>query len=195
MDIEFKRCPKCAGYGILDNGTNCRTCGGHGKHGNSAGCFGSGEIMFDKSTGRRITTREFCKLMRKSVRRNRTVPATFDREPGAMMAKKKNSMSKDQMKISAEVKRLNEKTRSVLALQKFMYGVQVDRLDKAEALRAAAKRLVKSQWQHRCSNRVGGCTAVSQSALDEFEDALKACPKFHMPAKSKRAHEKLLKMN
>jgi len=29
----------------------------------------------------------------------------------------------------------------------------------------AAQKVVKAQWQHRCPDKVGGCTAVSESAL------------------------------
>lgn len=55
-DIVFRECPKCYGYGVLDNGVNCKECGGSGTGGlrSSNGCIGSGEIMFDRQTMRRI---------------------------------------------------------------------------------------------------------------------------------------------
>lgn len=39
-------------------------------------------------------------------------------------------------------------------------------------LAEVAKDLVDSQWQHRCSDKIGGCTAVSDSKLVGLEDWL-----------------------
>jgi hypothetical protein len=60
MEIEFRTCPLCSGYGVLDSGRNCRECGGSGTGGlrSTNGIIGSGELMFDKATGRRITYEE-----------------------------------------------------------------------------------------------------------------------------------------
>lgn len=57
--IEFRVCPHCAGYGVRDNGKNCKTCGGVGSGGLRSGGIGSGEIMVDKATRRQISLREF----------------------------------------------------------------------------------------------------------------------------------------
>ena len=40
------------------------------------------------------------------------------------------------------------------------------------AIAEAARRLVDSQWEHRCSDLVGGCTAVSVSVLEATVAAL-----------------------
>lgn len=66
-EIEFKTCPLCAGYGVRDNGENCRECGGVGSGGlySEDGCIGSGELMYEKATGRRITTAELVEMTRK----------------------------------------------------------------------------------------------------------------------------------
>jgi hypothetical protein len=62
MDIEFRECPCCGGYGVRDNGDNCTECGGVGRGGlNGPGTIGSGEIMFDKATGDRITVADLVK--------------------------------------------------------------------------------------------------------------------------------------
>lgn len=58
-EIEFRVCPHCSGYGVRDNGKNCKTCGGVGSGGLSSGGIGSGEIMIDKKTRRHITMKEF----------------------------------------------------------------------------------------------------------------------------------------
>jgi len=50
MKIEFKECPLCNGYGITDSGRKCRECNG------------SGELMFDKETGRQITHKELIQI-------------------------------------------------------------------------------------------------------------------------------------
>ena len=65
MDIEFKTCPDCFGYGVLDSGRNCKTCGGKGSGGlNSAdGCIGSGEVMYDRKTGLRVTAPDLSKAL------------------------------------------------------------------------------------------------------------------------------------
>ena len=34
----------------------------------------------------------------------------------------------------------------------------------------AADAVVSSQWEHRCSDRVGGCTAVSAAALAAYRE-------------------------
>lgn len=56
MNLDFKECPLCHGYGVLDDGRNCKECGGHGR--GPAG-RGSGELLYDKETGRRVTVEEF----------------------------------------------------------------------------------------------------------------------------------------
>ncbi len=62
-DIEFRTCPRCAGYGVRDNGQNCTTCGGKGRGGLRGGTIGSGELMYDKASGRRVTAIELAKIM------------------------------------------------------------------------------------------------------------------------------------
>ena len=54
-NILFRECPKCHSYGILDSGKSCKFCNG------------SGEIMFDKETGKRITLKMFA---RKYIKEN-----------------------------------------------------------------------------------------------------------------------------
>lgn len=62
MEIDFRTCPHCSGYGVRDNGKNCVTCGGVGTGGLlGAGTIGSGEVMYDKATGRRVTVAELAK--------------------------------------------------------------------------------------------------------------------------------------
>lgn len=59
MQLDFRTCPHCGGYGVRDNGHNCATCGGVGTGGLlGKGTIGSGELMYDKATGRRVTTAE-----------------------------------------------------------------------------------------------------------------------------------------
>lgn len=68
LDIEFRECPDCGGFGVRDNGNNCRTCGGVGKGGvypletkhlGRGNIAGSGDIMVERGTGRRVTLAEF----------------------------------------------------------------------------------------------------------------------------------------
>ena len=61
---DFRTCPRCNGYGILDNGYNCTNCGGKGTHGlrSKDGVIGSGEIIIDSATGRQISHAEFARL-------------------------------------------------------------------------------------------------------------------------------------
>lgn len=58
---DFRSCPRCNGYGILDSGYNCTNCGGNGTHGlhSKDGVIGSGEIIIERATGRQITHAEF----------------------------------------------------------------------------------------------------------------------------------------
>jgi hypothetical protein len=65
-EIDFRECPRCHGYGVLDSGVNCRNCGGNGRGGllNPDATIGSGEVMYDKKTGRRITHKEFYELVK-----------------------------------------------------------------------------------------------------------------------------------
>ncbi len=60
MQLDFKTCPKCNGYGILDNGKHCRTCGG------SDQSIGSGEVMFKKGTHERVTAKQLARHILKS---------------------------------------------------------------------------------------------------------------------------------
>lgn len=70
LDIEFRICPLCGGYGVLDSGKNCTECGGRGHGGLSTNgidgnYIGSGERMFDRKTGRQITHAEFTEYHRR----------------------------------------------------------------------------------------------------------------------------------
>jgi len=58
---DFKTCPKCSGYGILDSGKNCVMCGGKGTNGlrSKDGVIGSGEIIIERATGRLVSHAEF----------------------------------------------------------------------------------------------------------------------------------------
>ncbi|WP_018125142.1 hypothetical protein [Desulfovibrio oxyclinae] len=70
--ILFRECPKCHGYGVLDSGRNCTFCGGAGHGGlHGDGVIGSGEIMIDKDSGRRITPSELARSIR-AKRREKT---------------------------------------------------------------------------------------------------------------------------
>ena len=62
-DYDFRTCPMCNGYGVLDNGRNCTNCGGIGTGGlrSKEGVIGSGEIIIERATGRQITHAEFAK--------------------------------------------------------------------------------------------------------------------------------------
>ena len=64
-EYDFKTCPQCSGYGVLDNGRNCTGCGGKGTGGlhTKNGVIGSGEIIIDMATGQHITHAEFAKRM------------------------------------------------------------------------------------------------------------------------------------
>ncbi|HEV7298713.1 MAG TPA: hypothetical protein VGN72_05050 [Tepidisphaeraceae bacterium] len=67
MNIEFRECPHCGGYGVRDNGDNCVTCGGVGTGGLRSGPgsnIGSGDIMFDRDSGRYIDAAELVEMSR-----------------------------------------------------------------------------------------------------------------------------------
>lgn len=65
-EYDFRTCPRCNGYGVLDSGQNCKNCGGSGTNGlrSTDGCIGSGEIIIEKATGRQITHAEFAKRIK-----------------------------------------------------------------------------------------------------------------------------------
>lgn len=63
MEFDFRTCPSCHGYGILDDGKNCAICGGKGRGGLRSGKIGSGEIIVDKATGRIVSLDEFNRAM------------------------------------------------------------------------------------------------------------------------------------
>lgn len=58
---DFRTCPRCNGYGILDSGYNCTNCGGKGTHGlrSRDGVIGSGEVIIERATGRQVSHAEF----------------------------------------------------------------------------------------------------------------------------------------
>ena len=62
---DFRECPSCGGYGVRDNGRNCKTCGGSGSGGlrSGNGRIGSGEIIIEKETGRIVSPAEFRREM------------------------------------------------------------------------------------------------------------------------------------
>jgi hypothetical protein len=64
-EYDFRTCPHCAGYGVRDDGKNCKTCGGSGSGGLNSpdGMIGSGEIIIERSTGNTISSAEFCRRM------------------------------------------------------------------------------------------------------------------------------------
>lgn len=72
LEIDFRECPGCGGYGVRDNGDNCVTCGGVGKGGvypllkehlGPGNHVGSGEIMVERGTGRIVSIEEFADAM------------------------------------------------------------------------------------------------------------------------------------
>lgn len=70
VEIDFRECPNCGGYGVRDNGDNCTTCGGVGRGGLRSGpgsCIGSGEIMVDRQTRRVIGRDEFVALTAEAI--------------------------------------------------------------------------------------------------------------------------------
>jgi hypothetical protein len=76
MNIAFRPCPSCGGYGVLDSGTNCTTCGGEGRGGlNGPGTIGSGEIMIDQDTGEQLTAAD---LVERAKLREGTNDGTTD---------------------------------------------------------------------------------------------------------------------
>lgn len=62
-EFDFRECPSCGGYGVRDNGKNCVTCGGSGSNGlrSTDGIIGSGEVIIEVATGRRVSQKEFLK--------------------------------------------------------------------------------------------------------------------------------------
>lgn len=62
-EYDFRTCPRCNGYGVLDSGHNCINCGGKGTHGlrSKDGVIGSGEIIIERATGRQISHADFTK--------------------------------------------------------------------------------------------------------------------------------------
>jgi hypothetical protein len=67
LQIDFRECPHCGGYGVRDNGDNCRTCGGVGRGGlrsRPGSNIGSGEIMIERGSGRIVTPAEFAASVR-----------------------------------------------------------------------------------------------------------------------------------
>lgn len=66
MNIVFRECPQCSGYGVCDNGMNCKHCGGKGRGGLLGNDqMGSGEIMIDMDTGCQITSKELVTIKRR----------------------------------------------------------------------------------------------------------------------------------
>lgn len=88
--------------------------------------------------------------------------------------------------VEREVRWLEQRCASLEGVQRFMFSAQLDSLDKAERLRRLARALVRSKWQHRCSDKVGGCMAVSASKLEELEDYLKELNPFGSTSKRVR---------
>lgn len=64
-EYDFRTCPRCAGYGVRDNGHNCTNCGGSGSGGlnSTDGCIGSGDVIIERVTGRQISHAEFTRRM------------------------------------------------------------------------------------------------------------------------------------
>lgn len=83
--------------------------------------------------------------------------------------------------VNREVRNLRYRVDSMYGIQRMMADVQWKSLRKAEEIRRLARDVVKSQWQHRCSDKIGGCTAVSDSKLEALAEALKGLRPFHNP--------------
>lgn len=67
LEIIFTECPHCHGYGVRDNGKNCKTCGGSGSGGLlGKGVIGSGEIMRDAKTRKIITPEEYANMLKEA---------------------------------------------------------------------------------------------------------------------------------
>lgn len=64
-EYVFLECPRCAGYGVRDNGMNCTNCGGSGAGGLDSrdGVIGSGDIILERGSGRVIPYAEFAARM------------------------------------------------------------------------------------------------------------------------------------
>lgn len=52
------------------------------------------------------------------------------------------------------------------------------------------RRVASNQWEHRCSDKVGGCTAVSASTMADVEEFVKALPRAAPVAGAKQEESK-----
>lgn len=104
------------------------------------------------------------------------------------MKKTKESVNE---RIERDVRRLEARVASQEQTARFIVKVQIGQLAEAEKLRTLALDVVRSKWQHRCSDRVGGCVAVSESKLRLLATFVRQLTKFHsakgkMPAAVKK---------
>lgn len=62
-----------------------------------------------------------------------------------------------------------QKLGSAIQAEQTTMAVDVDTILHLIARVRAGEDLARSSWEHRCSDGVGGCTAVSASALERLE--------------------------
>lgn len=63
-EFDFRTCPDCGGFGVRDNGRNCRPCGGSGSGGlRGSGVIGSGEIIIETASWRVVSPKEYRRIM------------------------------------------------------------------------------------------------------------------------------------
>ena len=86
--------------------------------------------------------------------------------------------AKPKVTIEKQVRDLERRLDRQEPVSRAIAWVQVKQIDKAEQLRKLAAAVVKSAWQHRCSDHIRGCTAVSDSKLDELAKFLEGLVPF-----------------
>jgi hypothetical protein len=70
----------------------------------------------------------------------------------------------------ADVERLERRQDSLEGTLYWLMEARKASQRQAEKLRRLTAAVIKSRWQHRCSDRVGGCVAVSESKLTELRE-------------------------
>lgn len=65
---------------------------------------------------------------------------------------------------------------NVTAADAALIVAAVNAYEPLKAVAEAARNLAESRWEHRCNDKVGGCTAVSASKLARLDASLAALP-------------------
>lgn len=90
---------------------------------------------------------------------------------------------KTKKSVEQQVRDLEKRIANHEPVARFITRVQLDKLAKAEELRKLVLAVLRSQWQHRCSDNIGGCTAVSDSRLCDLQEFVGGLVCFHIPQK------------